>query len=223
MQFLSVYLQNVIGHNAFHTGLSLLPLALSSCFAAMLSAALTHCFSHIKIFALISGILLPISLALFTLLQPVEHLGTSIGLQIFLGITAGVNLQAPMLTALLFAPKDPGSTILTTAMMKFARSIGVAFCSNVAGDIYTASLKYDLRKIASLLDDSSFQITSILSNAEVLKTITQHDQNLKIKMTAAIHNVFWMAFGISVFSMFLTFFMTNRKLPKVDEIEESQR
>lgn len=224
MQFLSVYLQNVIGHNAFHTGLSLLPLALSSCFAAMFSAGLTHRFSHIKIFALISGILLPISLALFTLLQPVEHLGTSIGLQIFLGIAAGVNFQAPMLTALLFAPKDPGSTILTTAMMNFARSIGIAFCSNIAGDIYTASLRYDLRKIASLLDDSSFQITSILSNAEVLKTLTRHDQNLiKTKMTAAIHNVFWMAFGISVFSMFLTFFMSNRKLPKTDEIEESQR
>lgn len=224
LQFLSVYFQNVAGHNSFHTGISLFPVAIASCIASIVSSVLTQKFLYIKIYALISGFLLPIPLALCTLFKSKENLGMSIGFQIMIGVFSGINFQGPMMTALLFAPKEPGSTILTTAMMNFARSVGIAFWSNIAGEVYSVSLKHGFAKIQPLLQDKNYPLNKILGQMQLISELNPHDQNLvKDKMTVGIRNIFWLCFGISIFSMFITLFMSNRKLPRKDEVDEHQR
>ena len=108
-------------------------------------------FSLIKIYSLISGFSLPIAVGFMMLLGIKENLGYTIGFQILLAASNGLNFQGPFMIAMLYAPKDPGSTILTTALRNFGRSIGTAVISNVGEEIYTSSFYIYLAKITGTL------------------------------------------------------------------------
>lgn len=224
MQFFSIYFENVCGHNAFHTGLSLIPNAIPSCIASLSTGILIKKFLHIKIYSIFSATLLPVAIGLCMLLQPKEILGESIGFQIFIGIVSGMNFQGPVMMAMLFAPKDPGSTILTTALMNFGRSICTALFSNIAGEVYSATLRNGLSKVGPQIQEHNYPLTEILSQTNLILQLNSHDRDLiRSAMTESIHDVFWLAFGVSIACFISTLFMSNRKLPKKDEIAKDQQ
>lgn len=220
IQFLSVYFENVINHNAFHTGLSLIPLAVTISLTSIISGILMKVFSLIKIYSLISGFSLPIAVGLLMLLGIKENLGYTIGFQILLAASNGLNFQGPFMIAMLYAPKDPGSTILTTALINFGRSIGTAVFSNIGEELYTSTLQNYLAKITGSLQGTAYSVQAILLRSDLISKMNKHDHDLIAEqMLKSIHNVFWMVFAISIISLIFTFFMSNRKLPKKSEIE----
>lgn len=220
IQFLSVYFKNVIGHNAFHTGLSLIPLAVTVSSTSIINGILMKVSSLIKIYSLISVFLLPVAVGLMMLLSTKENLGNSIGFQFLLGASNGLNFQGPFMTAMLHAPKEPGSTILTTAFINFGRSIGTAAFSNISAEIYSSTLRYYLAKISDSLQEKEYPIEEILLRSDLISRMNKHDHELVIRqMLLSIHNVFWMVFAISILTLVTTLFMSNQRLPKQSEVE----
>ncbi|VEU20984.1 DEKNAAC101862 [Brettanomyces naardenensis] len=224
VQFLSVYFQNIIGYDSLHTGLSLIACAVSTSITAIINGILMTKFGHIKIFCLCSGFLLPISVGLMVLLGTHKNTGFSIGFQILLGVSCGLNFQGPMMGALIHAPKEPGSSILTTAWMNFGRNMGAAFFSELAGAIYTGSLKAGIKDIQNEIDEDEYPIGEIITRTDLIQQLNNHDKELVLgKVLRSVHNVFWLGLGISIAALVFTVFMSGKKMPKQsEETKESE-
>ncbi|VEU22165.1 DEKNAAC103204 [Brettanomyces naardenensis] len=220
IQFLSIYFQNVIGHNAFHTGLSLIPIAITSCITSIISAIIMKKTRQIKIFSILSAFLLPVSVGLLMLLNTHDNMGYNIGFQILIGISNGLNFQGPAVSAIMNAPKTPGSNILTMAFVNFGRSVGTALFSEIAGGIYTATLKAGIKKISPLIEGTEYPVDEIILKTDLLGSLNTHDRDLVVgKILVSIHDVYWLAFGVSIVVMVATYFMSNAKLPKNEDVE----
>ncbi|QPG73372.1 hypothetical protein FOA43_000682 [Brettanomyces nanus] len=220
IQFLSIYFENVAGHNAFHTGLSLIPCAIPVALSAMFSAVIMKKYLLIKPICLISAVMLPISVGLLLLLPVQENMGRSIGFQILLGIATGLNFQGPMMSGLILAPKTPGSNILTMALFNSGRNIASAFFSLIAGVIYSATLKSALPQVASKLQETGISLTDVVSQISLLQEMNAHDQNLVInQIMHSIQNVFYLGLALSFVAFICTLFISDKKLPESDEVE----
>jgi len=220
MQFLSIYFENVSGHNPLHTGLSLIPSAVSTSGAALFSGIVIQKSRHIKEICVISAILQPVAVGLMQLFKVHEVMGYSIGFQIIIGIGTGLNFQGPMLSALINAPKTPGSSILTTAFFNFGRSTGAAFFSEIAGAIYTETLKSHIEEVAPLINEKKYALSSIISNTNILNKLGSHDKEIiRDQILKSIKSVFWLSFAISTISLIATIFMSNKKVPEKKDVE----
>lgn len=220
MQFLSIYFENIAGHNSFHTGLSLIPAAVACSGAGLASGIFIQKVRHIKEICVIAVIIQPVSVGLMQLFKIKENIGYTIGFQALLGIATGLNFQGPLLSALLNAPKTPGSSILTTALFNFGRSTGAALFSEIAGAIYTETLRSNIKKIAPLIQEKTQNIDSIILNTSLLSKLGKHDSDLiKEQMLKAIKNVFWLSLAIALSSLVVTVAMSNKKIPKKNEVD----
>ncbi|VEU20981.1 DEKNAAC101803 [Brettanomyces naardenensis] len=214
-QFLSIYYQNVAGHNAFHTGLSLIPMAIATSGIAIVNGIVMKKFGIIKEVCLVGAVFLPVAIGLLTMLGTKENLGWSIGFQILLGSATGMNFQGPLMSALIIAPKTPGSSILTTAFFNFGRSVASALFSEIAGAIYTATLKAGIKQISSQIQEKTYPLEAIIMNIDLLKDLNIHDRGLvEAKILSSIDNTFYLALAMALVSFAFTFFLSGKKVPK---------
>ncbi|QPG73971.1 hypothetical protein FOA43_001287 [Brettanomyces nanus] len=219
-QFLSIYVQNVLHHNAFHTGLFIIPCAIASSISAICNGIIIRQTSQIKIFSVLANVLLPISTGLMILLDTKENLGYIIGFEILLGVASGLNFQGPMMSSMIKAPKTPSSTILTAAFLNFGRSTGTALFSEIGGAIYMESLKSGMRKIAPDIEETQYPLETILYQTTLLEKLSVHDENLILgQIMKSVRNVFWMGLAMSFMALICSIFMSNAKLPKSEDVE----
>ncbi|VEU20213.1 DEKNAAC100996 [Brettanomyces naardenensis] len=220
MQFLSIYFQNILGHDPLHTGISVLPSAISTSVVSVTSGILVQKTRYLKVYSLIGCILQPAAVGLFILMGTREDLGKSIGFQIMLGISMGFNFQPPMISALIDAPKTPGSTILTTAFLNFARSIGSALFSEIGGAIYTETLKSGLRKIGGQIEEVQYPIDEVVLRTSILQKLNDHDRALIMgQMVDSIHYVFYMCVGLSIVGLGCSTMLSSKRVPKRENVE----
>lgn len=201
-QFLCMYAETVLGHNPLHTGFFIIPCAIATCGASVLNAFLIKKTRYIKPFCIFGAIILPISPGLCQLLKVKEHLGLIIGLEILLGVGDGFNFQGPILSANIHAPKDAGSTILTTALLNFGRSTMTAFFSEIGSAIYSACLKSSIKEIAPYIHETIIPLQTILLEPQLLQKLDAHDKQLILeKVTDALKNVFWFCTALACVSL----------------------
>ncbi|VEU23620.1 DEKNAAC104782 [Brettanomyces naardenensis] len=220
MQFTSIYFQNVLGNTAFHTGISLIPVAVATSLVAIANGILMRKTRLIKELCVAGSIILPISVGLMLLLNVEKNVGNYIGFQILLGAATGMNFQGPMISALIAAPKDPGSTILTTSLFNFGRSTGSALFSLIAGAIYTETLKSHIRNVGPQLQEHQIPLLDIIVRTDLIQELSSHDKKLVLTaIMESIHDVFWLALAIAITALLFSIFMSNKKLPKSEEVE----
>lgn len=213
MQYLSIYFQNIEGHNAMHTGLSMIPISVSTSLASLASGISTTTFGYMKPIIVASGLLQPVSIGLLQLLPDHRNAGMDIGFQILLGVTTGMNYQTNMVSAIVEAPQTPSGSLLTTAFMNFGRSVGTALFSEIAGSIYTASLKAKIAHIE--LQEDTYPIQDIVIDISLLRRLNDHDQGvIKKVILICIKRVFWLGVATSVTAFIFSIFMTNKRMPK---------
>ncbi|QPG75847.1 hypothetical protein FOA43_003230 [Brettanomyces nanus] len=219
LQFISIYFANVIGHNAFHTGLSLIPCAVSSCVSSIGSGILIQKLRIIKPFSLLAGLLLPAAAGLLMLMKQKDNLGRDIGFQILLGVSTGLNMQGPIMSGLINAPKTPGTNILMTAYFIFGRSMTALFLE-IAEEIYTATLTSGIAKISPMIQGSEYAISEVIVRSDLLDKLNEHDRSLVAgKILESCHDVFWLCFALAIVALIATLFMSNKKLPKSEDVE----
>ncbi len=220
-QFLCMYAETVLGHNPLHTGFFIIPCAIATCGASVLNAFLIKKTRYIKPFCVFGAIILPISPGLCQLLKVKEHLGLIIGLEILLGVGDGFNFQGPILSANIHAPKDAGSTILTTAFLNFGRSTMTAFFSEIGSAIYSACLKSSIKEIAPYIHETIIPLQTILLEPQLLQKLDAHDKQLILeKVTDALKNVFWFCTALACVSLVSAILLPSARVPPSEEVEK---
>ena len=220
-QFLCMYAETVLGHNALHTGFFIIPCALATCGTSIVNAFLIKKTRYIKPFCLLGAALLPVSPGLCQLLKVKEHLGLVIGLEIILGVGDGLNFQGPVLSANIHAPKEAGSTILTTAFLNFGRSTMTAFFSEIGSAVYEACLRSSIKKIAPYIHESSTPLETILLDPQLLQNLDEHDKQLILeKVTDALKNVFWFCTALACVALVSSLFLSSKRVPPSEEVEK---
>ncbi|KAK6460668.1 multidrug-resistance transporte [Scheffersomyces coipomensis] len=221
--FVAIYFQVIKDVSAMASGLHILPIIIPVVISSIFSAVTIQKSHYVKPFSVIAGILAPIGTGLLTLLQVDSPFSKQVGLLIITGISVGLQMQPCVISAQISAPKTPGSTIMVTTMINFARCIGAALGTDLADAVYTASLKNIMRKaIANETNQTILQqlegidLSSLMSNNAFVQKLSPDAQFfVKTQIMKALRNVFYTSVGFSCITTVACLFITNKKLPKI--------
>lgn len=220
-QFICIYAENVLGHNALHTGFFIIPCAVATCITSACCAIMIKFTRYLKPFCIIGGLCLPVAAGLGQLIKSREQLGIIIAIEIFLGIGPGFNFQGPLMSSLLHAPKEPSSSILTNAFLNFGRSVGTALFSEIASAIYVARLKRNIKHVIPLLQKVTVSLEQVSVRPELLKQFNSHDKSLILdQMVDALKMVFWLVFAMGIVCLLGALFMSSKRVPKSKNVEK---
>ncbi|CAH6723710.1 azole resistance protein 1 [[Candida] jaroonii] len=226
--YLSIYFQNVLGKNALHTGISLLPFIVATSVAAISSGILVRVTSLVKPFIILGTVLIVVGTGLISMLEVDSTTSQQIGYLILGGVGNGILLQGQLVAAQLKAPKTEGGLILTTTYLMFGRNLG-STVSTILGDVvYNTSLKHILpgavNGLKSTNPDLYQQVMSVTpdtlaTSTAILGTLSEEARHfIRLQMMHSIKNVFYMGIGLAGLSFIAGLFTTNKKLPKAHEI-----
>ncbi|KAK6201088.1 multidrug-resistance transporte [Scheffersomyces amazonensis] len=219
--YLAIYFEIVKGMSPLKTGVNAFPIILAIVLSAIASSIIIEKTTHIKAFVIIAGILGPIGMGIMTLYDVNTTTGQSIGLQIVVGISLGIQFQASILAAQVVAPKVPGGAIITISYVIFARCLGGAIGGNLANLVYNASFIDSFRDhIAKesnqtiIKELSSISPFELLVSSEALPGLSLATQDFVIKLyNQAIRNVYYMCIIFAGLSFVAAIFTTNKRIP----------
>lgn len=231
--YLSIYFQNVIGRDALHTGLSLLPMIISMVIFSVLSGVSLRKVYHVKPFSIVGCSLMTVGIGITTLLQVDSPNSKKIGLLIPTGVGNGLIIQSLIASCQLKAPKTNGGTIMTTSFIMVCRSLGGSLGSILADVVYNLSLNNKLPVALSNLANNNPQLFKQLSSFDpkLLRVSTAVLDSLspaalhfvRSVMMDSIRNVFYMSLGVAGLSFIASLFLSNKKIPKKSEIGTAVR
>ncbi|KAK6461752.1 multidrug-resistance transporte [Scheffersomyces coipomensis] len=223
--YLSIYFQIVKDKSALQSGISEFPIIISIVVSSILSGVLIKKTNNVKTMYIISGILGPIGLGLFTLYDIDTTSGKSIGLQIISGISMGIMLNSTIISAQVSAPKVPGGTILTITYIVFARCLGGAIGANLSDVVYNSSFinlyrKHLAKEVNQLIIRELGQVSPyqmLYSTASIADLSLESQLFIKTLFNQSIRNVYYMCIIFSGISMIACFFTTNKPIPDAEE------
>lgn len=220
-QFACIYAQNIMGHNSLHTGYFIIPCAAATCITSGICAMYIKYTRHLKPPSILGGLCVVLAAGLAQLFKTKQQLGIIIVVEIFMGVGPGFNFQGPMMSALLHAPKEPSSTILTNAFLNSGRSIFTAVFSQIGSTIYAAKVRKNMKHIGPLLQNVTIPIEQITLKPELLRQLNTHDKNLIIEqMLDALKKVFWMIFAVAIICFIASIFMSSKRVPESKNVDK---
>lgn len=228
--YVSVYFQVVHGADAWHSGLHLLPLIIAVVIFSISGGIIIKVTKQVKLPGVIGAILAPVGGGLLCLLGVHSSSSKQIGLLILAGVTIGIQMQVPILSSQVVAPKTPGGVILTTTYVTLGRSVGGALGSDLADAVYNASLKNYLSEAIKKLTNptikselSGLDVSSLSSSTVLLKKMSPETQNfIKEQVMRSIKNVFYMGIGFAGLGLISSLFLSNHKLPDEEKFDENE-
>lgn len=217
--YTTIYFQVIHGADALRSGIDTLPMVISVVISSILGGALVNKTRYVKPYALIAGVIGPVGCGVLTLLKVKSNIHQKIGLLILPGISIGIMMQSTITSAQISSPKTPGSMILTTTLVSFARSLGGAVMSNVADATYGLSLRHRLASTIkkaprSIQEEIGSNITKFTENTSALASLSSDAQNLvKEAVMWSIRNVFYVSLGLAILGAISGALTTNKRLP----------
>lgn len=228
--YVSIYFQIIQSQNAWHTGVSLLPLIISIIIASMFGAMTISRSGYVKAFCVTAGVLGPIGCGLLSLLGVDSSKSLKIGLQIVVGVSSGIQTQAATLSGQLASNKEfTGALLLTQSLLNFARALGGTLGSNLGNVVLTSSYR---NRISGVLDQynpqelggiNQYNAIAFLSSPELIQTLSPLGQSVvKHTILRGLKNVFYMAVGFAGLALIGALFTTGERLPrpKKDKVPE---
>lgn len=222
LQFISIYTENIIGRDSFHTGVVLVPFAITVPVISIVVAVLISKTKQLKLFSVLGSAICIVGSGLLQLYKVHISNAMLMGLQVVLAVGAGINAQSPGMSAQLLAPKSPGSTILVTAFINLCRCFGLSLFSEVGGAIYSCTLAKYVMHVS--LEETTVSIESILINTALIADLNDHDKLvIRSAMLASMKDVFWLMLAVSGFGLVCSLFMSNVKLQKETILNEPEQ
>ncbi|ONH65510.1 Vacuolar basic amino acid transporter 5 [Cyberlindnera fabianii] len=222
--FLSTYFQVVQGSGPLSTGIQFFPMIIALVISSISTGILIKKTRYIKPFAMFGAVIGAIGCGLMTLLEVDSNRGQKIGYLILPGASIGILLQTSIMSSQLEAPKIAGSTILTTALFNFARSLGGAIGADLAQAIFNSSVKNKLKQAVSnhpsaFSGVSMSEITGALNRPDLLRSLpSETTQAILRAIMGAIRNVFYTATAVSCLTVVFVVCFSNRRVPAAEHV-----
>ena len=227
--YVTIYFQTIKDNDAWHSGLHTLPLIIPVVVASISGGILITKSRFVKPFGMTGSVLGLIGTGLICLLEVDSSSSKQIGLLIILGVSVGLQMQAPMIGSHIKAPKTPGGMILTTTFVNFSRALGGTLGADLADAVYLASstniirsaLKTANENIASEL--GSYDLKKLNSNSLLIEKLSPESQAfIKQQSMKALRNVYYMCIGFAALAFIFSIFTTNKRLPRQVEISRHE-
>lgn len=226
--YLAVYFQVIFNASAWHSGIDLLPMVIAVTLSSVANGFFIRFTRQVKLTMLISGFLGPIGCGLLLLLSKTSPMSYRIGLLILAGISSGVMFQSSVLAAQVVAPPlIPGSLILVTIFVNFAKSAGGAVGINLAQLIFVSTGSTYIKDLLASLTPGSPEQQALahvnpkllLQTPQLVHQLPEAAKELVLdQFMRALKNVFYFSLALSLVAFVASLFSTNKTLPKSEDI-----
>lgn len=177
--YLPLYFQSVLGADALTSGLYLLPLIVSSSFAAAFAGVFMQQTGRYLPIMYAAQVLLTLGVGLFIDLEFSKNLTKLFIFEIVAGIGVGMNIEAPILAAQ--AATTVRDTAAVTATMGFGRSIATAVSVVIGGVVFQNEMNEANANLVDRLGRhlaSQFNGDQASANLELIKDLPADQQHL---------------------------------------------
>jgi MFS family permease len=232
VNYLAIYFQVVFNATAWKSGIDLLPLIIAVTMSSIFNGAFMRFTRYIKIPMMASSLLGPIGTGLLLVLNTHSSVKDRIGLLIIAGISIGLQFQSSMIAAQIEAPKDiDGSLIQVTVFLNFTKSLGgtlgVAFAQlmfQAQGTRYIGDMLNNLSPNSSAFQElSGLSPSVIIQSPEIMNSFSPATKALVVEQfMKAIKCTFYLALAFSFVSLFASFFTTNKRIPKHENVKTKE-
>lgn len=210
--YLSTYFQVVLGADAMHSGIDLLPLIIPLVITSITMGVVVSKTRYTKPFAHFGTSLVSIGFGLMTLLDAHSSLGRRMGFQILTGIGVGCLFQSMALSLQISAPKDQGGVLVATAMLGMFRSLGAVLGSSVGQTIQSVVFSTG---VSSLDLPGEIDPDTLLSSPDTINALSPELQTLVIDaFVKGFQRVMYFALAFALTAFVCTLFFTNKRIPK---------
>lgn len=217
----AIYFQVIHDKSAISSGLHLLPSIISVVLISISSSIFIQRTKYIKPLTIVGGVLAPIGAGVACLLDVDSGFAKQVGYLIPGGLSAGLLMQASLISAQIKAPPKPGSTIIVTTLLNFTRSFITALAADLADAVYASSVNNLLAKAIKhetnqeiLQELSTVNLKQIASNNTLIASLSPAAARfIKDVLMKSIRNVFYMGIGFASISTVSCLFITNMRLP----------
>lgn len=229
VNFLAIYFQVIFNASAWKSGVEMLPLVISVSLSSAFNGIAMRYTYFVKVTLLLSGILSPVGVGILLLLGRDSTLAQRIGLLIPAGISVGLQFQSSLLSAQLKAPGNvQGSMILVTVFVNFSRTIGGVIGVVTSqlmllnrGAIYLSEAAAANPGVAEL---AAIPAKSLLQSPDTIWSLSSAARDIVLDaFMKALKDVFYLNLGYAVLCMLASFFTTNKRIPKGDEINYNNK
>lgn len=229
--YMSVYFQNVKDRTPINTGLSMLPMLIGASLFSIIAGAFIKKTGFIKPVEVFGTIMPMVGFGLLTLYDVDSSDGAIIGLQIPVGAGLGTLMQSIIMSSQISAPKNPGGLIMTTTFIVFGRCLGGVLGSLLSTVTYNASFRRILNNAVNNLKDPDiiselmqYDISKLAQSTGSISQLSNPSQRfIKVQISKATRNVFYMALGFATVAFISGLFTANNRLPKEKDIEDRRR
>ncbi|ODQ58133.1 hypothetical protein WICANDRAFT_85250 [Wickerhamomyces anomalus NRRL Y-366-8] len=227
--FLTTYFQLIFGMTAWQTGVRTLPVIVPLVIASIASGILIKKTRYIKPYSVFGGVCGSVGIGLLLLLDIDTSGSAKIGLLIIPGIYCGICLQTCMISSQLHAPKEAGSTILTTSFINFSRSIGGTLGADLSQAIFNASYKNRITKALKSYPNGTLgglnghDASKLIASPGLIRNLDPEVKKVVLKaIMKSIRNVFIVTTTMAVVSFVVILFFSNKRLPKEEDVQQTK-
>ena len=240
VMFLPLFVQGVVGSSATNAGMVLMPAMLSGVASAIIAGQIISRTGHYRVLAIVAASVLAAGVYLFTLLDTESSSAHAIRFAVVAGVGVGAIVPTIIISVQNAFPHHMLGVV--TSSIQFFRSIGGAvgtailgsFMTMRLGDWLSNSLSQEavdamppavvekLRDPQALMNPGAMDRIRDLAGegeggAEALVVV----DGLRTALSAAMHDVFLLGFGIAVVAAVITIFL--REIPLRETIGEPAR
>lgn len=221
--YLAIYFQVIYHASAWKLGVDMLPLVISVLVTLVANGVFIRLTRLVKLPMLMSGVLSPVGTGLLLLLGTHSSVGKRIGLLIPVGVAIGLLFQSSLLSCQLKAPGHvPGLMIMALIFLNFIRTLG-----GVIGVVSSQLMLLNRggKYVAQALAQSGAEhvaVGPLLLLPEQIWLLPEAQRTPVLDaFMRGLKDVFWLCFAYACVSFAFTFFTTNKKIPKPDEISHN--
>lgn len=208
LSYIPLFVQAVIGTTATMAGISLTPMSLSWTLTSILGGRfILHV--NFRFLAILGMLLLAVGSFLMTTIDVETSLITIMIYTSLMG--TGMGLTIPVFMIIVQTSVSKGVLGTATSTLQFSRSIGGTIGVSVLG-VFLSS------RLAKLLVESGFEIGSVSLNSLINQTPGTQvamNESLRLALSSAMANMFYIALGAAVLGLLIVFFTPNGKVTQL--------
>ncbi len=207
--YISIWFQAIKGDTAVHSGISTIPLLLAFVFSSIGGGVAVMRIGYYKPFMIMSAVLAPISLGLFSLFKTNTTHSMWIGVQVFFGFSLGCGFQQTNIAVQAILPKADAPVGIS--LVFFAQTLGptifVAVCQNVLDN-------HLIKKLAGLngltghqiINTGATSLRNVFSSADLPYVLHSYNEG--------IVQVFYVGVAVSSLTILGALAMPNKSVKR---------
>lgn len=222
--YLAIYFQVIWQASPWRSGIDMLPFIITVSLASVFNGVFMRFTRYVKITMLISGVLGPVGVGLFLILDTDTPSSQRIGLLIPAGVSVGLMFQSSMMSAQLEAPGHvQGSMILVTIFLNAMKTLGGVIGVVTSQLMLTSRGQMYLTKVVADHSDLAHLTPSLIIQSPAMIwdfSVPARDDALASFMRA-LKDVFYLNLAFASLAFICSLFTTNKKIPSKSQISHA--